>query len=682
MMKSILIIVLSICLAESSGAQILPVKQEVMNALKLANGHWIRSHPDPGNNQWARAAYFSGNMDLYRVYPKNRWLEYAILWAENNGWTLSGGSGTRNADNQCIGQIYIDLYLQDDVKEDHKIARIRESIDSMAAGEKIDDWWWIDALYMAMPVFTRLGILYSDTAYFNRMYEMYSDTKVRRGLYNNETGLWYRDESFAPPYTTPNGLDSYWSRGNGWVFGAHVRVLQGLPADDPNRPEYIETFQSMAAALLARQREDGFWNVSLDDPDDFGGPETSGTSFFTYGMAWGINNDLLDSAVYYPAVAKAWNGLVTVALHEDGYLGYIQGVGSNPSSSQPVTYETTSDFGVGAFLLAGSEVLKLSEGEMPKPAVFFMDSVIVHDENHLLVYFNDSVDAISGTDPSNYSIDSVNIHQISLGDDPRSTLLEISGLHHGVHRLVISNITSLSGNPVEPGEAMQFLYTGGITVSASSFEPGSDNRPERTLDFNFDTRWSAEGSGQWIQYDLGAVQTVTSLDIAFFRGNQRKAFFNITLSRDNTVFHRVFEGESPDTTLELVKYDFPDRDARYVRITGFGNSGSMWNSITEVRINLLNTTYQGNNIPDPVDAFTLYPNPFDNGILYIQTALNTGETCPVQVYHANGRNATGGVCIVAAGGELQLKGLRLSPGIYWVTLGNTGPGKARLLLVR
>jgi rhamnogalacturonyl hydrolase YesR len=137
--------------------------------------------------------------------------------------------------------------------------------------------------------------------------------------------------------------------------------LQELPANDPHRHEYLVTFQNMAAALKKVQRPDGFWNVSLADPNDFAGPEASGTAFFTYGMAWGINNGYLDGATYRPVVAKAWNGMVTAAVHPDGFLGYIQGVGREPASSQPVTYDTTSDFGVGAFLLAGSELSKLSK---------------------------------------------------------------------------------------------------------------------------------------------------------------------------------------------------------------------------------------------------------------------------------------------------------------------------------
>jgi rhamnogalacturonyl hydrolase YesR len=128
----------------------------------------------------------------------------------------------------------------------------------------------------------------------------------------------------------------------------------------------------MAGALLPRQRADGFWNCSLDDPDDFGGKETSGTALFAFGMAWGIRHKLLDEKTYGPAVVRAWHALSTEALHPDGFLGYVQGTGKQPSEGrpvgadgkpQPIGYDYHPDFtdyGLGCFLLAGSEVFRLS----------------------------------------------------------------------------------------------------------------------------------------------------------------------------------------------------------------------------------------------------------------------------------------------------------------------------------
>jgi rhamnogalacturonyl hydrolase YesR len=185
-----------------------------------------------------------------------------------------------------------------------------------------------------------------------------------KGLYNPVDQLWWRDSTFVPPYKEPNGEDCYWSRGNGWVLAAMVRVLELNPPDKKHRREYINMLKSMSEALVKVQREDGFWNASLHDPNNFGGPETSGTAFFVYGMAWGINHHYLKKGKYLPAVVKGWNAMCEKAVHPNGFLGFVQGTGKEPSSSQPTGYDVVpnfDDYGLGAFLLAGSEVYILAK---------------------------------------------------------------------------------------------------------------------------------------------------------------------------------------------------------------------------------------------------------------------------------------------------------------------------------
>ena len=146
------------------------------------------------------------------------------------------------------------------------------------------------------------------------------------------------------------------------MIAAMARVLEQNPPDKKHRKEYTTMLKNMAEALIRVQREDGFWNVSLHDPGNYGGPESSGTAFFVYGLAWGMNHHLLKKGKYLPAVIKGWNALSEKALHPNGFFGYMQGTGKEPKSSQPVGYDTIpnfEDFGLGAFLLAGSEVYKL-----------------------------------------------------------------------------------------------------------------------------------------------------------------------------------------------------------------------------------------------------------------------------------------------------------------------------------
>jgi rhamnogalacturonyl hydrolase YesR len=304
-------------------------------------------------------------MALYGVDPQKIYYDYAVEWGEKHKWNMRNGITTRNADDQCCGQTYIDLFLIDSKQE--RIKNIKACIDNMVISDKSDDWNWIDALQMAMPVFVKLGVLYNDTSYFHKMYDLYSFTKYKhgdKGLYNPVDKLWWRDRDFDPPYTEPNGQDCYWSRGNGWVVAALARTLEALPKSDPHYNEYLQDFRDMCAAILPLQRKDGFWNVSLHDPTHFGGKETSGTALFTYGFAWGVNHGVLDEQIYRPVIAKAWKAMTKEALHKNGFLGYVQGTGKEPKDGQPVSHTNVPDFedyGLGCFLLAGSEVYRMKK---------------------------------------------------------------------------------------------------------------------------------------------------------------------------------------------------------------------------------------------------------------------------------------------------------------------------------
>ena len=348
--------------------------------MQLANNYFMQKWPDPGatvtvngtngkpitrtSNLWTRAVYYEGLMAMYKVDPQKKYYDYAFDWGEKHQWSPRDSVTTRNADNQCCGQTYLELY-QSDPKPEHA-EKIKQCIDRMVNSDKIDDWTWVDALQMAMPVYAKLAVIYNDDKYYERMYQMYNHTKTAEGggLYNTTEHLWWRDKSFVPPYNEPNGANCYWSRGNGWVFAALVRTLSTIPKNAPHRDEYLKTYLEMAKAIAPLQREDGYWNVSLKDSTHFGGKELTGTSLFIYGMAWGINNGILSKKKYQPIIAKAWEALVKYSLHPEGFLGYVQGTGKEPKDSQPVSYTHIPDFedyGLGCFLLAGSEIYKLSK---------------------------------------------------------------------------------------------------------------------------------------------------------------------------------------------------------------------------------------------------------------------------------------------------------------------------------
>ena len=358
----------------SSKESTLPTQKQILKSMTLTNSYFMEKWPDTGkiivtnkarpSNIWTRAVYYEGLMALYKIDQKKSYYDYAVSWATFHKWGFRSGNKTRNADDQCAAQTYIDLYKIDPKPE--RIKNVKENIDYICSTDKNDDWWWIDALQMAMPIYAELGVIYQDDKYFEKMYDIYHYSKTQHGgsLYNPEDQLWWRDKDFVPPYKEPNGQDCYWSRGNGWVIAALVRVMDIMPKDAPHFNEYLTTYKEMIVALKPLQRQDGLWNASLHDETNYGGKELSGTAFFTYAMAWGVNNGILCKKEYLPIISKAWNGMVNDCVHNNGFLGYVQGTGKQPSDGQPVTYTSTPDFedyGLGSFLLAGSEVYELAQ---------------------------------------------------------------------------------------------------------------------------------------------------------------------------------------------------------------------------------------------------------------------------------------------------------------------------------
>lgn len=356
-------------------AETRPDPAAVLEKMKLANDYFMKKWPDAGkeivtnrarpSNIWTRAVYYEGLMDLYKIDRDQRYLDYAISWSESHRWGLNRGPNTRNADNQCCGQTYLELYEIDPKPE--RLHDIKASLDHMIQAGGDGDWTWIDALQMAMPVFAKMGTLTKETKYFDKMHALYLHSKNKqgdKGLFNPADGLWWRDRDFDPPYAEPNGEDCYWSRGNGWVVAAMVRTLQFLPSDSSYRAEYTEMLKIMCEALRKVQREDGFWNASLHDPNNYGGKEATGTALFAYGMAWGVRQGILPRETYEPVIFRAWNALIRDSVQPNGFLGYVQGTGKEPKDGQPVTVDKVPDFedyGLGCFLLAGTEVYRLAK---------------------------------------------------------------------------------------------------------------------------------------------------------------------------------------------------------------------------------------------------------------------------------------------------------------------------------
>ncbi len=302
------------------------------------------------DNGWVRAAFHIGLLAAYNALGDEKYRDYTLQWGAANRWLLhDAASAPRDADNEACVQSYAELYLAaPDPSNAVMLAAAQTTFDEMVAAPTPGrtEWWWCDSLFMAPPALVRVARATGKNEYLTLLDTMFWDTKDF--LYDPVQGLFWRDSTFV-------GTDTYWSRGNGWVFAGIARILEDLPQSDARRTDYEALFASMAARLRDLQASDGFWRSSLTHPADFDMPETSGTAFFCFGLAWGIHHGLLDRESYLPSVVNAWHSLES-AVSASGRLGWVQPPAAAPGASPA---DSTNDYATGALLLAGSEILAL-----------------------------------------------------------------------------------------------------------------------------------------------------------------------------------------------------------------------------------------------------------------------------------------------------------------------------------
>lgn len=678
-------LLLIVVLSNSTAVSWLPAKTEVVALIHKANDYWQERNPVHGNSFWNRAAYHTGNMAAYKATGEKQYYDFSYAWSEVNQWKGARSDNKANwkysygesndyvlfGDYQICFQVYADLYNYDPAE--FKIARAREVMEYQMSTPNRDYWWWADGLYMVMPVMTRLYKLTKNELYLQKLYEYF--TYADSIMYDAQEGLYYRDAKYVyPKHTTINGLKDFWARGSGWVFAGFARVLEDLPADDPHRHVFIERYQAMAAALKTAQQPEGYWTRSLLDPQHAPGPETSGTAFYTYGFLWGLNNGIFSWDEYGATVEKAWNYLTQVALQPDGRVGYVQPIGENANPYQTVSATSTADFGVGAFLLAMSEMLPNATGEMPVKQIR-LSKVTIENSSLIKLEFTEVPTVETATVLSNYSINDEEVDGVVTFDGMYTVTLELnSPLPYGPYSVAVVNLMGKDHAVLEPNSRKSGFYSvplfpadSIITVTAIGNQVG--NTPQNTLDNSINTRWSQPGTGQWIRYDLGSVKQVWAVDMAFYAGDQRNSFFDIEVSDDGVGFEKVLTGGvSSGKTTGLERFSFSPVNARYVQLVGNGNStgGDNWNSLTEVRVRYDKPTGLDNQIATTV----LYPNPYTGGdlTLLIDDELPPGSS--LLVFSINGQQVYYSE-LQAGKREVHLNDLRLAPGTYFFRLNTT-----------
>lgn len=372
-----------------------PASDDVMFVIKrLASAEVKRlknleENPQPGswpiNVNWISATFFVGAAKLADVADVPDVVEFNFQTARRFNYALQGKSAPVhlvNADDQAIGDLYQWLFSKTGLPG--MLMPLQQRLDytlpylTYTPEPKRLVWWWCDALFMSPPVLTRMSAITGDPKYIDAMDVQF--WRVYDRLYDHQQDLFARDERFIDR-RSENGKKIFWARGQGWVVAGLARILETMPEDYPSRPKYIKLFQDMLASIAKLQQPDGLWRTSMLDTKAFPEPETSGTAFFTYAMAFGINHGLLDREKYLPHVLKGWAGLNNYVL-PSGIIGQVQTAGDQPV---PTKRETTALYASGGFILAGLEIAKLNDPTTDLPLELSVVSEITYHPSDMKI---------------------------------------------------------------------------------------------------------------------------------------------------------------------------------------------------------------------------------------------------------------------------------------------------------
>ena len=319
------------------------------------------------NQHWVRGTYYAGLLAMYEATSDRAYLDDCLEWGKQVSWRIKkqgGGPYESGAYPLICAQIWYGCYQAS--KDERMMRPTLAFLEDPTVENPLSapgKWYlentghrFVDGLFTAPPALAMLYEMTGDEKYVNWMDACFWD--VHGEIFDPDAGLFHRDAR-SIPRKTRNGKKVFWSRGNGWAFGGLTRILKHLPESHASYARYKALYVQMAESLAMRQQDDGFWRPNLDDPEQHDVWESSGTGFFAYGIAWGINNGILNRERFLPVARKAWTALASV-VNEDGKVGWSQPPGGGPGK---VAEADSSKFGMGIFLLAASEVFLLTQGE-------------------------------------------------------------------------------------------------------------------------------------------------------------------------------------------------------------------------------------------------------------------------------------------------------------------------------
>ena len=213
---------------------------------------------------------------------------------------------------------------------------------------------WADDLYMGISFLARMGELSGDNYYFDDAARQVFN--FNRHLFDPVKGVmrhcWYSD--------TECGGVAFWGRANGWAMLAQVDLLDRLPKDNPSRDSLLVLLRRHILGIAGYQGAEGLWHQLLDKSDSY--LETSCTAMFTYAIARSVNKGYVQQR-YASIARRGWEGVMS-KIRPDGQ---VEGVCAGTSASDDLVYyykrpaPLNDVHGIGAVLLAGSEVLQLKQ---------------------------------------------------------------------------------------------------------------------------------------------------------------------------------------------------------------------------------------------------------------------------------------------------------------------------------
>lgn len=365
-----------------TGAQSVFDKHSVKAVMDKVNKYQYENPWKEFDDNWIRGTYYTGVMACYFATSDEAYLNQCEAFCNSLKWKLprlpyniSPGESPSGINLLTCGQTMLECYMVN--KKKYKIESIISHLEDPEILNPVSNpltWYFgygsrfVDGLFTGPPALAMLYAVTKDEKYLQWMETCFWD--VYGKLYDIDENLFYRDHHFFPDCVEQRkndpdwkgnnqlsaaGKKVLWSRGNGWAFAGIARILKYLPKNHASYIRYEKVFKNMAQSLKSRQSEEGFWYPNLADPKDFPVKETSGTSFFIYGFAYGINNGILDKDEYLPIVEKAWKSVYS-AVSNEGKVQWGQLVGDRPVM---VKMQDSHEFVTGTFLLAASEVYKL-----------------------------------------------------------------------------------------------------------------------------------------------------------------------------------------------------------------------------------------------------------------------------------------------------------------------------------